>query len=293
MKGTEAIAAVVERLVAQIEAGVDRWQMPWRNDGLGGALPHNATTGVEYRGGNVIACWLEGIDKAYPSQQWATYKQWAAAGAQVRKGEHSLTLIYWDQVTRTDPNDEDSTFTRMVPRAFHVFNAAQVDGWNVEPLPVATRPRTLIDEWVASVPFRMQLGKPSYHPILDVVCMPPDTSFDSIDEYHATLMHELTHWTGHTSRLSRQYGKRFGDQAYAMEELVAELGAAFLCHGFGITPAERADHASYLANWCAALRAEPTILWSVASKAQAAADYLHAFHDQQVLLADQATGVTS
>lgn len=286
MKGADAMAAVVEQLVAKIEAGAGQWTMPWRSGGFGSSLPHNATTGVEYRGGNIIACWLAADERGYPTQAWATYKQWQAAGAQVRAGEHGLPLVYWDRVARRAPgadDDDSEASTRMVPRVFRVFNAAQVDGYNVAELPVATRPDTDIDGWLASIPFKVQLGAPAYSAVRDVVFMPPETMFDSLPDYYAVLFHELTHWTGHTSRLSRQYGKRFGDATYAAEELVAELGAAFACHHFGINAADRSgDHAAYLASWCSMLRAEPSILWSVASKAQAAFDHLNSYADQHL-----------
>lgn len=282
MKGADAIAHVVDRLIEKMQAGVDRWEMPWRGE-LGDGMPTNATTGQPYRGGNVIACWCAALDHGWDRQLWATYKQWATAGAQVRKGEHGLTLVYWDRVTRRD-EDDDETFTRLVPRGFSVFNVAQVDGYDVAAAPVATRPDDEIDAWLAPIPYRQVFGSPAYNPAFDVVKMPPPEAFDSLDEYRATLFHELGHWTGHSSRLARTFGKRFGDHEYAAEELVAELSAAFTCHQFGVRPAERADHARYLASWCSMLRAEPTVLWSVASKAQAATDHLNSYAEQHVLV---------
>jgi antirestriction protein ArdC len=111
--------------------------------------------------------------------------------------------------------------------------------------------------------------------------MPPREAFRDPESYAATLAHELTHWTAHPSRLARELGKRFGDSAYAAEELIAEMGSAFLCADLGITPEVRDDHASYLAHWLKVLKADSRAIFTAASQAQRADDYLHQFSQPQ------------
>jgi antirestriction protein ArdC len=277
---------VVARLDEQIEAGAGTWSMPWRQlPALG--LPTNAATGNTYQGGNLIALTATAIANGWPNR-WATYRQWADLGAQVRTGEHATWGLYWrvnepTTTTDTDPDTgDDITVTtaprRMWARGFAVFNAAQVDHDPTptpEPVAVEALQRiTHADTVLAAVPaiVRWGSGNPCYRPVTDDVCMPTFDSFHTSEDAYATLCHELAHWTA--PRLGRTLGKRFGDHAYAAEELVAELSAALTCTTLGIDTVERCDHAAYLASWCQLLTAEPATLWTVASKAQAATDHL-------------------
>jgi antirestriction protein ArdC len=292
MNATDVMDNVVARLVDAIEAGADDWQMPWRSLGSTG-WPTNAATGNRYSGGNVIALYLAAIDHHYPTARWATYKQWQVLGAQVRKGERGTLGIFWkvteakadDADGKADSTDEQTPRRRNAwARTFTVFNAAQVDND-----PAATVPAVVVldpldrdaraEAFFAAVPavVRWGAGNPCYRPIPDDVVMPAFDAFHTPADAYATEAHELTHWTGHPTRLARTYGKRFGDDAYAAEELVAELGAAFVCALVGIDSVARTDHASYLAHWCRMLRAQPAVLWTVAAKAQAAADWLAAY----------------
>jgi len=287
MTAAEPMAEVVARLVAQIEAGAATWEMPWRNFAATG-WPTNAATGHTYRGANAIILSVAALDAGYPSARWATYKQWAGLGAQVRRGEHATTGIYWHtqpvaDTPDTDADDSDSSAAsrRVVwARAFHVFNAAQVDG---DPNP--STPTDVVDPldrdaaaeaWFANVPATIGWGEgnPCYRPAADRVVMPPFDAFNAASDAYATLAHELGHWTGHPTRLNRSFGTRFGDHAYAAEELVAELSAAFTCAVVGLDTVARLDHAAYLAHWCQLLRQQPAVLWTVAAKAQAATDLL-------------------
>jgi antirestriction protein ArdC len=279
MKGTEAMELVVTKLVEQIEAGAGEWKMPWQAGFTG--MPRNAETKVAYRGGNVIACWLEAEAKGYSDQTWATYNQWGHLDGQVRKGEKGLHLVKWSSVP--DRTKDDGSM-RMIPNGFVVFNIAQVDGLPDAPLD-GPDPLVVIDEFAPeamcamldAVPAQRAAGKPSYSPSLDRVMMPPIEAFVSPLAYYATLAHELVHWTGHSSRLDRELSSRFGSNAYAVEELIAELGAAFTCHSYGVDVADRPDHAQYLSSWCSVLRETPSVLWTVASKAQAALDHIEAY----------------
>lgn len=285
---TDRMAEVTARIVAQIEAGASSWDMPWRAMPAAG-WPTNALTGNRYTGGNVLNLAFESWERGYTSPRWATFKQWHEMGAHVRKGERGSVGFYANTrtVEREMENVETGETELVECRApfwkhFHVFNAAQVDDD-----PAAESPRVFdplerdahAESWFGHVPadIRWGAGNPCYRPAVDQVCMPEFDAFNSASDAYATLAHEFGHWTGHTSRLAREYGKRFGDAKYAAEELVAELSAAFTCTTVGIDTVARTDHASYLGHWVRMLREDPRILFSVASKAQAATDYLASF----------------
>ncbi len=288
---TDVMEQVVARLVAAIEAGAGEWTMPWRTLGRAG-LPVNAATGKRYSGGNVLALHFAAVDQGYVSSRWATYKQWGTLGAQVRKGERGTRALYWhvkpgERITESDADSRADVELRSASRvawarAFTVFNAGQVDNDpdaeltpDLTPLERDGRAEVFFRAIPAAVGWGQ--GNPCYRHDLDAVVMPTFDAFDTAADAYATLSHELAHWTGHATRLARTYGRRFGDDTYAAEELVAELSAAFTCAVVGIDTVARADHAAYLAHWCQMLRAQPAILWTVAAKAQAATDYLAAY----------------
>jgi antirestriction protein ArdC len=264
--------------------------MPWRAAASNG-WPVNAQTGNRYTGGNVLMFWCAGVDRGYTSSRWATFKQWQALGAHVRKGETGTIGVFFNRTPREVENVKTGeTETVNVPflRTFHVFNAEQVDDDAGAAPVVEVSPLERLEHaeaWFANVPadVRWGAGNPCYRMSEDRVLMPAWDDFHTPENGYATLAHELGHWTGHSTRLAREYGKRFGDHAYAAEELVAELSAAFTCATVGIDTVARTDHASYLAHWCQMLRETPAILWSVASKAQAASDLLASFQPAAVL----------
>jgi antirestriction protein ArdC len=275
------MASIVDRLITEIENGAQAWRMPWNTSS---GLPHNAVTANTYRGGNILALWLERLDHGYPSDRWATYKQWQSIGAQVRKGEHGTWLIRWvdktnddDAPTTTPSSDDDRNRSRLIPVAFAVFNLAQCDTDNMvganNPTPRHDGNFAHFFDAIPAV-IRWGTGNPCYDPNRDEIVMPEWAAFHTTAAGLGTLAHELAHWSGHRDRLARDLTGRFGDDSYAMEELIAELSAAFTCAEVGITPAIRDDHAPYLAHWLRVLKAEPRHLWSVASTAQAATDHL-------------------
>jgi antirestriction protein ArdC len=283
---------VTANIVAAIESGAGEFQMPWHRATTHDGLPTNALTGAEYRGSNVLSLWVAGMAKGYTSNRWATYKQWAELGAQVRKGEKSATGIFFQMIERKGATQPDTDRTNkaagMVPfaRAFHLFNAEQVDGYTVAASPRADITETLagVDAAIAQTGARITHAgsRAFYRPSTDEIYMPERAAFTGTDtstateSYYSTLLHELTHWTGHDSRLSRDFTRsnRFGDEAYAGEELVAELGAAFLCARLGITNTPRPDHARYLASWLKVLKGDAKAIVRAASDAQKAADYI-------------------
>jgi antirestriction protein ArdC len=270
---------VTDSIIAAMETAGDRWEMPWHR--AGGFTPTNASTKKPYRGLNTIILW----SKRRPSNLWATYKQWQAMGAQVRKGEKGTALVKWKEVENKKAKEGDKRKTILIPLGFVIFNSAQVDGFVEPSLPVVDITTTInhADAAIARTRADIRHGVEAsayYQPELDYIHMPnrvlfKDTSTsDATSSYYSTLLHELTHWTGHKSREARDLSGRFGNAAYAAEELVAELGAAFACARLGITSEPRVDHAKYLNNWLAVLKSDNKAIFKAASLAQAACDRL-------------------
>lgn len=271
------LADLVDRLVTQIESGAGSWSMPWRSL----LEPVNTITGVPYRGMNTLQLLVRDV----PVQRWATYKQFQSVGAQVRRGEKSVQLVKWSPVEdKANPSRQ-----RMVPYVFHVFHVGQVDGYEVPEQDVLSDDQRIdhLEQALSQIPATIERSaRAAYSPVRDIVYMPEFSEFTSAAGYYGTLTHELTHWTGHRDRCNRDLSGRFGDDAYAMEELIAELGAAFFCARYGTDAGVRDDaHAAYLASWCRVLRAEPRSLFAVASAAQHAVDHLTSY---LTIAADQA-----
>ena len=279
---------VTDTIIASIEAGAGKWQMPWHRSGEGLNRPTNIDTHQRYRGINILNLWIAGEIKGYDLGLWGTYKQWQNRGCQVRKGEKGSVVIFYKELEfeAQDPaTGAPTNEKRLMARASRVFNALQVDGYEPEPLPVPEIPVSPVgkaESFVKSTGAIIRHGgtRAYYDTQKDHIQMPEPERFLGTDTstpteaYYGTMLHELTHWTGHKSRCERKFGKRFGDNAYAMEELVAELGSAFLCADLGITLAPRPDHASYVDHWLKVLKADKKAIFTAASKASQAADYL-------------------
>lgn len=266
----DVVAEVTDRIVAALEAGTAPWVKPWRdgepNTPLG--MPVNAHSGRPYSGCNILLLWASG----YSDPRWMTFKQALARGGCVRKGEHGTPIVYWSFVVR---DEEDGPKKIAFAKAFTVFNVEQIDGLDIG-APPAVEPSTgtVADELAEHVGARVTRrgSRACYNRGTDAISMPPTKAFRSVAEYEATLLHELTHWTGHPTRADRQFGKRFGDDAYAMEELVAELGAAFLCARLGVEG--QLQHASYIDSWIRVLKADKHAVFTAARQASTAMDIL-------------------
>jgi len=251
-------------------------------------LPVNAVTGKPYRGVNTVVLWVTAQAEGYPSAVWATYRQWAELGAQVRKGEQSSPVVFWKISDKEEGDDvedgpEDGRRSRMFARGYAVFNAAQVNGYAAPALPVLPEAERIghAEAFFAATDIEVRHGgsRAYYRPSEDRVQMPPFEAFRDAVAYYATLAHETTHATGHPSRCARDLRGRFGEETYAAEELVAELGAAFLCADLALTSEPRPDHAAYVASWLKVLRGDKRAIFTAAAKAQAAADWMHARQD--------------
>jgi antirestriction protein ArdC len=283
--------SVTERIIADLEQGVRPWQSPWRNPAGHGfvSLPLRAN-GEPYRGINTLLLWLHALDKGFVSPHWLTFKQAQALGAQVRKGERASQIVYAGTLNRTETDDTTGTeVERGIPflKAYAVFNADQIDGLPDrfipqprEPIPDHSR-NAQAEAFIAATSAEIRHGgaKAYYSPSQDHIQLPPFANFIEAEGYYATLCHELAHWTGHSSRLDRDLSRtRWGDAAYAAEELVAELGAAFICAQLQLTPQIREGHAAYIACWLKVLKADKRAIFTAAAQAQRAADFLLAFN---------------
>lgn len=280
---TDIYQTVTDQIVRMIENGAGEWRMPWHVDKAAIAslpihMPHNVS-GRAYRGINVPILWAASHAAAYTSPIWATYKQWSELGAQVKKGEKSVTIVFWKQLQVKSDNGDESE-TRMMARGYAVFNVAQVDGYTApsspEPAEDDDKRISNADSYFANIGAVLRHGgnRAFYAPSKDSIQMPEFKQFDSPIDYYSTLAHEHVHWTSHKTRCDRELGKRFGDAAYAMEELIAELGAAFVCATLGLSNEPRKDHAAYLQSWLKVLKSDKRAIFAAASRAQAAADYL-------------------
>ena len=269
---------VTEQVIRQLEQGVAPWRKPWRTE-----LPVNLISGKSYRGLNVFLLGAQG----YGSRYWLTFNQAKKLGGHIRKGQHSSLVTFWHIGEEKIIRQTDGTQRKSKPfllRFYHVFNVEQTDGIADKLGLTGASPRVpdlkqceAIVSGMPNAPKIEQSSKAWYRPSTDTVGMPSKPLFASIQEYYSTLFHELTHSTGHASRVGREGIENiagFGSESYSREELIAEMGAAMLCGVTGISPATMSNSASYLQSWITRLRGDSKLLVSAASAAQKAADYI-------------------
>ena len=276
-KRRDVAAEITETIVRQLEAGVAPWTRPWSSPEASTALPSNAATGKRYRGVNVMLLWATASEAGYGDSRWLTFKQAKELGGHVKKGEKSTRVVYWRPIERTEENDvgEKSTREVWICRTYNVFNVEQCEGLDLaDAAPSAAAEPGAAERVAADKGARVLWGgdRACYSRALDQIRMPRRDRFESDAACDATLLHELVHWTGHEARLARQFGKRFGDDAYAFEELVAELGAAFLCAELGVTG--QLQHAEYLGHWAKVLEADRHAIFTASRLAFQAAELL-------------------
>ena len=283
----DVYAEITNRVLEQMERA-EKWEKPWTfgaPEGTKFSRPVNVD-GKAYHGINVPLLWSAG----FASPVFGTFNAWKALGASVTKGSKGTQIIFFKRYDKAVVNEagEDDTESFMVARAYHVFNLEQVEGAPakfIAPVaPVAEETRNeRAERFFARTGIKMKFGgnKAFYVPSADYVQMPAYRSFvgtktsGAADSYYGTAAHEIIHATGHASRCAREFGKRFGDQAYAFEELVAELGSAFLSSDLGVSATPRQDHANYLRNWITVLRNDKRAIFTAASQAEKACRWLH------------------
>jgi len=275
---------VTDQIVRAIEEGAGSYRMPWRTSGGFPSSPINAVSKRPYRGVNVIVLWATAQKKGYKSGAWGTYKQWQELGAQVRKGEKFANVVFWKFFDRAEESEDageaNESRARRIPMArdYWVFNAEQVDGYVPAEEHRHTRAERLgsAEAFFRSLGVNIQPGENGafYRLETDTVHMPAFEVFKEALFYYSVLSHETTHWTAAPHRLNRDLSGRFGSEAYAIEELVAELGSAFLCSTLGLPSDPRKDHAPYISSWLKALRNDKRAIFTAAAKTQEAVDWM-------------------
>jgi antirestriction protein ArdC len=273
---------ITDRIISELEQGAAPWVKPWRS--LRGTpangLAYNPASGTVYRGINQF--WLNMMQAAYPSNQWVTFKQAQALGGTVKAGEKGTGVVYWNVNRKETMGDNGEMLTSAYAfiKQYWVFNVSQCENLDLpepESVPEAdwvpeSSVMDIVDRLALSGDLSHGGDSAYYRRSTDSIVMPPMAAFNSPENYHATLLHESVHATGHEKRLKRITPARFGSEEYAFEELVAELGAAMLCAYCGVNGDLR--HSGYIESWLKALKNDKQFILSAAGKAQAAMDYL-------------------
>ena len=247
-----------DQVIKQMEDNNMNWSKPFTTTILNGH--HNVISKKPYQGMNCFSIGLSVHKNGFKSNEWATFNQWKNLGAKIKKGSKGTEILYWNIKEYEDKTNKDEKVKIPFLKYFVVFNADQVEGYETKEIETKE-----IDDWKAH--FKTDTfventkadiniaNKAFYSPNGDFIGMPPKEDFKGDKEntkeqyYYSTLLHELTHWSGHSSRCNRDLKNRFGSKAYAMEELVAEIGSAFLCSHLGVTKAPTPNHGRYLNNW--------------------------------------------
>lgn len=277
---TNLFEAITNKIIAVIEAGEATGAISWAGQGAIAGMPRNLKTGNAYQGVNVLLLWATAQEKGYTSPFWLTYKQAVELGGSVKRGEKATSGIYWGTREITEANDQGDESTRNIgfAKSFFVFNLDQCEGIerpDAIPAGEAWQNHAAAEALIKASGARIFEGgtKAYYAPAKDEIQMPDRERFASAENFYAVNLHELTHWTGHASRCARDLSGRFGNDAYAMEELIAELGAAFLSAETGIY-GQIEGHASYIKSWLKVLKNDPRAIITAASKASQAAKFL-------------------
>jgi antirestriction protein ArdC len=286
---------VTSDIIAKLEAGVRPWVQPWKAEHAAGRicrpLRHN---GIPYGGINILMLWAAAEVNGFSSPFWLTFQQAKELGGYVKKGEHGSPVVYASTFKKKETGEDGQETEEEISflKQYTVFAADQIEGLPPHFYTLAEPPQEKIERIAHAETFVVNTkadirygGTRAYYAVgEDFIRMPPIETFRDAESHAATLAHELTHWTRHETRLNRDFGrKKWGDDGYAMEELVAELGSAFLCADLRITPEVREDHASYIDNWLKVLKADKRAIFSAASHASKAVDFLHGLQPQPVV----------
>jgi len=279
---------ITDSIIAELERGATPWVKPWNAPA---SADKNIASGKAYRGINrLLLAMISGI-KGYTVPSWGTYDQWQKLGGNVRKGEKAAKIIFWSQAKdkKAEASGEDKFY--QFARAYCVFNVAQVDGIDIiasEDQPVSDNEKIeACESRIAATQAKYSIGGDTacYIPSIDSIKMPALNTFQSAEHYYATFFHELTHWTSDKTRCDRDLSKgRFGNADYAFEELVAELGAAFLCQQHGIAGDLR--HAGYIESWLKCLKSDSRAIFKASALAQQASDFILASGQEKPILDD-------
>ncbi len=288
-KSQDPHTRITQRILAELEQGVRPWLKPWSSDALAGRVTRPLrATGEPYRGINVILLWMEAAASGYAAPTWMTYRQAQALGGQVRKGEQGAPVVYYGSSTKTKTDEqagEEREEGFRFLKSYTVFNVEQIEGLPERFAPVAVEaPAPAFDRieaaeaFFAGIPAEVRHGgnRAFYSLTDDRIQLPPFEAFHDPESYYATRGHETIHWTRQETRLDRSFGRKtWGDAGYAREELVAELGAAFLAADLGIAIDPRPDHAAYIGSWIEVLQNDRRAIVQAAAHAERAVAFLH------------------
>jgi len=284
---TDIYTRITNQIIEKLEQGVRPWLQPWNAEHASGRitrpLRHN---GEHYHGINIIVLWMSAEAQGFNSPYWLTFQQAKQLGGFVKKGEHGSPVVYTSTFKKqeTDKSGDEVERDLRFLKQYTVFNSCQVEGLPEHYYALAEPPKETMqriehaDQFFANTKADIRHGgnRAYYNITNDFIRIPMFETFRDAESHAATIAHELTHWTRHSSRLNRDFGrKRWGDEGYAIEELVAELGSCFLCADLQITPELRDDHASYIDHWLRVLKNDKRAIFTVASHASQAVDYLH------------------
>lgn len=274
---------ITNDIIVELEKGVAPWVKPWEDGGGMPLMPYNAASGHRYRGVNVLLLWRASHMKGYRHPAWVGYHQAHELGGYVKKGEKATVVVYASTFIPRDERNKPEEEQKRVPflKQRDVFNVEQTANLpdhltrspEPKPLPEAI---DAVDGFLRTIGANVLHGgnRAAYSPHFDLITLPEPEKFRSAPDYYATSLHEHTHWTGHKSRLNRDFSGRFGDESYAAEELVAELGAAYLSATLSIPG--KLQHAEYIGNWITLLRHDARAIFTAASRATDAANFLEA-----------------
>jgi antirestriction protein ArdC len=305
-QGFDIAAEITQAIITRLDAGTKPWERPWT--GLPLCRPLRSC-GTAYRGINILLLWMRAEAQSYSAPWWFSYKQAALIGGQVRKGEKATHCVYYKQLNGSENGDDDTADTQdgdqvsqkrggRVLRSFAVFNADQIDGLPSRYAPPiktdeqplyhdAERLRALLDAIPVTT---LHSGATAfYRPSTDVITLPHPDDFRDYPSYAATRLHESAHATGHRSRLARDFGGRFGGNAYAFEELVAEIASAMVGAALGLPATLLDNHASYVASWLTVLKNDRNAILTAAARAQDASDMILGWLSEEMTLANPHT----
>ena len=277
---------MTEQIIEAIEQKPRRSPLPWHPaPGEVNSIPVNAVTGKSYRGGNVLTLWLTAMRKGYRSSTWATLRQWNQLGARVRKGESSTPILFWSTIRGIEEPELEDEKLHQFARTYHVFHADQVEGYRPKEIPLLPEAERIehAEDFFSSLgaDIRHSPNEAYYNVEEDFISLPGFSLFRDAARYYATLAHEVMHWSGARHRLNRPLSTNPRALPYATEELVADLGSAFLCASLGLPSTSKEETASYLASWLFRLKADKRAILSAAAEAQRATDYLHSVYAVQ------------
>ncbi|MCV0381739.1 zincin-like metallopeptidase domain-containing protein [Nitratireductor sp.] len=285
---------ITDQIVGALEKSVKPWTQPWSSGHAAGPVSRPLRFNGEcYSGINVLTLWASAMERSFAAPIWMTFKQALELGGHVRKGEKGSPVVYANSIVKTEIDEktgDEADVTIPFMKGYTVFNVEQIEGLPAHYYALRESSRNPDERLAHAEEFFAALGAnvlnggnaAYYRMASDHIQMPAFEAFFNAQSYYSTLAHESVHWTRHSSRLDRTFEQqRFGDAGYAKEELVAELGAAFLCADLELKLEDRNDHAAYISSWLQVLRDDKRAIFAAAAHAQCAVDYLHGLQDER------------